>query len=76
MRVTFRVINSLLLSTSLLVFSLTFEGMAYAADQNGDGALDLYQVWHNRSLSGHVEVKVFSGISFAITISEYMTPEP
>lgn len=46
------------------------------ADQNGDGALDLYQVWHNHTFSEHVEVKVFSGTAFSTELNTYMVPEP
>lgn len=47
------------------------------ADQNGDGVLDLYQVWHNNISMEHVEVAIFDGAkNFSDTLSRTIIPEP
>lgn len=46
------------------------------ADQNGDGSLDLYQVWHDHTASQLAEIKVLDGVDFAKTLFASSAPEP
>lgn len=46
------------------------------ADQNGDGSLDLYQVWHDHTASQLAEIKVLDGVDFAKTLFASSVPEP
>lgn len=46
------------------------------ADSNGDGVLDLYQLWHNNTPDGLVHVKILDGNQgFIKYIEDYVLPE-